>query len=305
MIEYTCPIDQTPLQRELASLYCVQCKNSFPIINGIPILINEKNSVFRIGDYVIGESYGGASEYSGSLDDKGGLRRLYRNLAACLSSGRRPNGPPIDPITVVREKISNPRILVIGCGEKNIDSEAVYTDVVLSPHVHCVCDAHDIPFADESFDAVFADAVLEHVCDPQRCVSEFYRVLKPEGYVYANTPFLQPVHMGAHDFTRFTRLGHRRLFRFFDEVESGMSRGPAYSVIHLICGILPSTTDRIGLQRYLRAIALLLTFPLKYLDSFLSRTVSSNNVACGFYFIGIKRIEPVDDRTIITFFQGV
>ena len=79
-----------------------------------------------------------------------------------------------------------------------------------------ICDANDIPFENGSFDGVVLQAALEHVADPYRCVEETHRVLKEKGLVYAETAFMQQVHGGRYDFTRFTRLGHRRLFRRFD-----------------------------------------------------------------------------------------
>ncbi len=42
-------------------------------------------------------------------------------------------------------------------------------------------DIYELPYADESFDAVFASAVLGSVSDPQRVVAEMARVLKPGG----------------------------------------------------------------------------------------------------------------------------
>jgi ubiquinone/menaquinone biosynthesis C-methylase UbiE len=73
---------------------------------------------------------------------------------------------------------------------------------------------HDLPFADNSFDGVVVQAVLEHVVD-RRAAWRRHRVLKGRGVVYAETPFMQQVHMGPYDFTRFTHSGHRRLFRWF------------------------------------------------------------------------------------------
>jgi len=38
------------------------------------------------------------------------------------------------------------------------------------------------------FDGAIAQAVLEHVADPYRCVAELHRVLKPDALVYAEIP---------------------------------------------------------------------------------------------------------------------
>jgi hypothetical protein len=122
--------------------------------------------------------------------------------------------------------------------------------------------------------------------------------------VYAVTPLLQPGHQGAYDFTRFTHLGHRRLFRHFDEVASGRSGGPVYAAIHLFREQLLSLTDRHHLQSLLRLIGLLITYPLRHLDPLFSRTAQSYNSGCAFYFFGRKRETPIPDREIIKLFRG-
>jgi ubiquinone/menaquinone biosynthesis C-methylase UbiE len=43
--------------------------------------------------------------------------------------------------------------------------------------------AYDLPFSDNSFDAVFSHAMLEHVREPDRAVKEMYRVLKTGGVI--------------------------------------------------------------------------------------------------------------------------
>lgn len=45
-----------------------------------------------------------------------------------------------------------------------------------------------VPYPDCSFDVVFADNVLEHLCRPQKVFDEIYRVLKRGGVFLAKTP---------------------------------------------------------------------------------------------------------------------
>lgn len=47
--------------------------------------------------------------------------------------------------------------------------------------------AYELPFAENSFDAVFAMDFLEHVEDPQRVIDEASRVLKPNGRFFFYT----------------------------------------------------------------------------------------------------------------------
>jgi 2-polyprenyl-3-methyl-5-hydroxy-6-metoxy-1,4-benzoquinol methylase len=45
-------------------------------------------------------------------------------------------------------------------------------------------------FGDGTCDAVVVQAVLEHVLQPDVVVAEIHRVLRPDGLVYAETPFM-------------------------------------------------------------------------------------------------------------------
>jgi SAM-dependent methyltransferase len=77
-----------------------------------------------------------------------------------------------------------------------------------------VCEA--LPFADESFDAVFSFAVLEHVRDPFKAARELTRVLKPGGNLYVVVPFLQPFHGYPNHYYNMTSAGLQNLFPDLD-----------------------------------------------------------------------------------------
>jgi SAM-dependent methyltransferase len=117
-------------------------------------------------------------------------------------------------------------------------------DVYGSPDTTFVADAHLIPLADASVDVVWVQAVLEHVLERSVVAGEIGRVLGVGGVLYADTPVLQPVHEGPHDFTRFTQSGHRLLFGQFDEIGSYPLGGPgalyALAVRGLVGGLARS-----------------------------------------------------------------
>ncbi|HEX6791364.1 MAG TPA: class I SAM-dependent methyltransferase [Candidatus Krumholzibacteria bacterium] len=73
-------------------------------------------------------------------------------------------------------------------------------------------DALALPFADGCADAILCTEVIEHVKDPGAMLSEFSRVLVPEGSVLLTSPFTWHLHDEPHDYWRFTEFGLRVLF---------------------------------------------------------------------------------------------
>jgi SAM-dependent methyltransferase len=207
------------------------------------------------------------------------------------------------------------RVLVIGSGSAAVGMEAliespaidvVETDVVAGPRIRVVCDGHDLPFAAGSYDAVVCQAVLSHVVDPERVVGEIHRVLADGGLVYSETSFLQQVCEEGHDFTRWTHLGHRRLFRCFDELRSGAQCGPGMSLAWAIRGFALAFLGRSWLARAaVDRLVSLSTFWLKYLDPFLVERPGGIDAASGTFFLGRRREHPVPDCEIIAGFRGV
>lgn len=74
-------------------------------------------------------------------------------------------------------------------------------------------DGLQLPVADESIDLILSQAVLEHVPDPQRAVDEMRRVLRPNGRIYCDFAFMQPLHAVPHHFFNITPHGAALLFR--------------------------------------------------------------------------------------------
>jgi SAM-dependent methyltransferase len=201
-----------------------------------------------------------------------------------------------------------PRLLVVGGGTVGNGIESLYSDrrprlaafdLYGSPQVQLIADAHRIPLADGSFDAVVVQAVLEHVLEPERVVAEIHRVLRSDGLVYAETPFLQPVHAGSHDFTRYTSSGHRQLFRAFEEIDAGPVAGPGSQLLasldHLVRGLLRSQ-----LAGRLARAAL---FWLRYLDRLVPPAYAMDD-ASAYYFLGRRSERELTPRQIIAYYRG-
>jgi SAM-dependent methyltransferase len=203
--------------------------------------------------------------------------------------------------------------LVIGAGDNEVENRrlaeafgtVVITDVAVRDGLDVVCDGHDLPFADDQFDFVMMTAVLEHVVSPSTVVAEVSRVLKPGGGVYAVTPFMQQVHMGAYDFQRFTDLGHRWLFRNFEEIERGTCGGPASSLVWSLIYLAASMSSNRSISRLLGLIARVCFSWIKVFDFVLERGRGARDAANGFYFIGRNRKAPVlTERELIDCYVG-
>ena len=66
--------------------------------------------------------------------------------------------------------------------------EYVTADLV-SPLAQVKMDIHKMPFAENTFDVVLCNHVLEHVADDRQAVREIHRVLKPNGWAILQVPF--------------------------------------------------------------------------------------------------------------------
>jgi SAM-dependent methyltransferase len=68
------------------------------------------------------------------------------------------------------------------------------------------------PIKNDSFNTVLLIQVLEHTPDPERLLSEVFRVLKNDGIIIATIPFVYSLHCEPYDFFRFTNHGIKALF---------------------------------------------------------------------------------------------
>jgi len=299
-----CPACRGPLQQEKCQYRCADlgCAKVFPIVDGVPILVDETNTLFSLQD-ILNARHEGPSSW-GQI-----RRRWVPSVAANWQAATRYRRFA----DLLLQRADHPRVLVVGGrimgqGMEELavrpQIELVESDVVFGPRTALLCDAHQLPFADGAFDGVIVQAVLEHVIDPQRCVSEVHRVLAENGLVYAETAFMQQVHEGRYDFCRFTHLGHRRLFRYFDEIDSGVACGPGMALAWSLRYFLLSFSRSRRVRRLLTAFASYASFWLKYLDRSLVSKGQASDAASACYFLGRKADRPLSDRELVALYRG-
>ena len=304
-----CPICHAQLKQVGLKFECTnsECNTHFPIVDGIPVLLNEQSSVFSMDDFV---SYR-KTFFSNTRENK--LKKTIRRFIPTIGKNIKGSENYSRLNDLLLRQSSSPRILVVGgsiLGQgmeslaNNTALDLVESDVSFGPRTMLICDAHDIPFEDGSFDGVIVQAVLEHVVDPYRCVEEIHRVLNEQGVVYAETPFMQQVHCGRYDFTRFTHLGHRRLFRRFEEIDSGAVCGPGMALAWSYKYFLLSFTTSVILKALVTVFARLTSFYLKYFDHYLIDKPGTLDAASGYYFMGRKGEQVLSDRDLIKLYKG-
>lgn len=278
---------------------CEMSQAGFPALDGIPVLVDFDNSVLDREEVQLsrGSSYKERST--------GFLQKIHdffwrspgptaANADRFIAEAKRLDGHPI--------------ILVIGGGAIGNDAEALYrdpdltiigTDIYKSDLTQIIADGHQLPFASSAIHGVWVQAVLEHVLTPDQVVAEIHRVLVPDGVVYAETPFMQQVHEGAYDFTRYTLSGHRWLFRHFEEIDGGITRGPAivmlWSIRYFVGSLFGSykigsmvATGLFWLRHFER-----LTWPRYAADG-----------ASGVYFLGRRSERAMKPKDVIGYYKG-
>jgi len=62
-----------------------------------------------------------------------------------------------------------------------------------------VADVHELPFADNSFDVVYMQAVLVHIKNPAGAVREAHRVLKDKGLILVKDPVMDRIIISPED----------------------------------------------------------------------------------------------------------
>ena len=300
-----CPVCKSDLIKHFDSFICSNriCTHAntdavFNCIDRIPVLISETGC-----DTVFSSSH--IDSLVVRSGDGGKLKALKKHI---VGESKTTKSNISNFLGLLGSTNRRPTILIIGSGEIGSGTDELFTaevqvvgtDIYLSPNVDYVADAHYLPFKDKIFDGVLIQAVLEHVVDPRLVVSEIYRVLNKDGVVYAETPFMQQVHEGAYDFTRYTVVGHRYLFKHFDKIDAGGLDG---------VGVVLAWSVRAFIQAMTRSrlIAKFVFIPLKYVLTIIEKLADPKSLYdsnSGSYFLGKKSENKLSHKEAIQEYGG-
>ena len=160
-----CPNCKGVLQVEDAGLVCRGCSRAYPIINGIPVFLEEYDQS-TWSDYTL-------AEYGEGLE-KGNDRflRYMANWETLLDLGGGDGVYSAPAAKIVRD---------VYCVDPSLIALQKMTSREI-PNLYPVNAAGEsLPFQDDFFDGVFLLFAIEHLENAAPMLGEIYRVLKPQG----------------------------------------------------------------------------------------------------------------------------
>jgi len=115
------------------------------------------------------------------------------------------------------------KVLDVGCGEGNRFIKKYKNGIGIDRYawegIDMVCDAEEMPFAQETFNTVLFIGSINHVLDRRKAIKEAYRVLKKEGRILIT--MINPI-------IGFAR--HKLAWWDKDQCVRGMRRGESWGL---------------------------------------------------------------------------
>ena len=197
----------------------------------------------------------------------------------------------------LREEIANikgnSKILNVGSGGevgklissiKNVEITSIDIKEERKPDI--VLDVCDMAaFDDNTFDIVFIIAVLEHVPNQQKAITEIYRVLKPGGKLIMEMPFIFPMHGKPVDYYRYTKFGLKYLLREWRDIRIRPRNDYLHTIIVLLARLLFADAKRDRIIGFFVFSFILLLYPILIL---VSKSIDSDNITSGYFITCYK-----------------
>ncbi|MBU4201110.1 MAG: methyltransferase domain-containing protein [Verrucomicrobia bacterium] len=246
-----CPVTRQRLVIEDNRLRSLDGRFVYPLIQGVPILVNPD----RQTEYLSQLNGWMQREYSGH-NNPGKPKSGFARFTSLGGDHRNPLANEAFQETVGTQPLEA-LCLSVGGGPTRVHSNLVNLNIDLFPNVDVVGDVYALPYADNAVDAIYCEAVIEHLEFPDKAVREMHRTLKPGSRLFSATPFLQWFHGFPNHYQNFTLIGHQQLFlrAGFNLVSSGVCVGPVFALTELItsgCDFLPYRWLRSGVKGGLR-----------------------------------------------------
>jgi SAM-dependent methyltransferase len=257
--------------------------HTYHVLSGVPLLLVDS----KVASSYVNSSPKMIREYQ--PEQLAQAKTLLGKIKVFLVQDYRTKAAVNDLKSLFDNQAEDALCLSIGGGPTRPHPALVNLNIGLFPNVDIVADAHQLPYADDTVDAIHCEAVLEHLHDPQRAVREMWRVLKPGGKMFVCTPFMQAYHGYPHHFQNFTSTGHRHLFVMngFEVTRSGVCVGPVYTMVSLTSTFIHEfapTMLRWPLQKAWGLVGAL----LRPLDMLLNTRDNAHILASTTYLVAVK-----------------
>lgn len=196
-----------------------------------------------------------------------------------------------------RPLIHNPREPVVGeLGRWNLYIGGagarvpgyVNLDIMPAPGVDVVADVERLPFRDGLFQRIECDAVLEHVCRPERAMREMERTLAPGGYLHVVVPFCHPYHAYPRDYHRFTPEGLKLLAGELEVVAEGWRTGPTATLLVFLLEYVKLWLPWRWWRMLVHGVLGWLLWPFRYLDLLLLASPAAARIG-NHYFLWLRK----------------
>lgn len=176
------------------------------------------------------------------------------------------------------------RILNAGSYETRYGESCVNVDIQAGKEVDVVCDLHDLPQSIGQFDVVLCNAVLQYCHSPELVARNLLNVLKPDGLLFVDVPWVQPYCPHTPDRFRYSEEALRTIFQEFEVIEAGPSitSGSAFYMQGVM--IASHATHNRYVNYALRNAVGFILYPWRHV-----RTTKEAWTAGGIYLIGRKR----------------
>jgi SAM-dependent methyltransferase len=276
-----CPVSRQKLiRRGTESLQTEHGEHSYTVLRGLPMLIADEDVVKKYAKSSVQMNDEYTVEYL--VKQESWFYRLrahdYRSEASIQAR---------DAIFANAGKASV--CVSIGGGPTRAHPRLLNLNIGPFPNVDIVADAHQLPYADNSVDAIHCEAVFEHLHTPTAAAAEIFRVLKSRGKAYVCTPFLQTYHGYPSHYQNFTLTGHVALFERagLKILESGTCVGPTFVLRNMVSVFVANYTP-FPINFLLRAIWAVISLVIAPFDILLRKRHDSHIMASTTYLLAEK-----------------
>lgn len=188
------------------------------------------------------------------------------------------------------EKGEDAVIVDLGAGGRRVAPKAITVDFLQTGDTDLVCDVCDVPMEEGTVDLVIATGLLEHVEDDAPVLNEARRLLKPNGVLHVETPFMQQYHDDPIDVRRYTVTGQAMRLKHhgFAIEDSGFHIGPGVAIATLNAYYASILFDGKSIIRKVMSrgafwLVSCLFWPLTLLDRFVKNREQAHRLAFGVY----------------------